>query len=202
MSTDTGSARPRTALVRHVLGVLVLGAPIWLAAGAMPAWADDGGVEYLDFPLEDLLTPGSPLLRPGMHVHDCGEALDVYVTERVPLHGGITLASRRATLHAYRTIAKFAYGSGGSREQDVVYAESGAGAEVVGTRVRNRVTATGVVSGLRPAARLRDPDGESLLMVFVLPLSGAQPTADCPPKESTPPPKSPSAEIRSGAEQQ
>ena len=173
---------------------LILGAPIWLAIGAMPAWADDGDLDHLDFRLESVLAPGSPLLRPGMHVHECGDAVDVYVTERAALHGGVAMASRRARLQALRTIAKFAYGSGGSREQEVVYAESGTGAEAVGMRVRNRVQAAGVVSGLRPAARILHE--ESLLMVFVLPLSGAQPTANCLPEESTPLPESPSNDRR------
>ena len=170
---------PSTVLMRRFLGVLV-----WLAVGTLPAWTTDREIEFLDFDLGDVLAPESPLLRPGMHVHDCGDALDVYVTERVPLIGGIRVASRRASLRAYRTLAAFVYGTVGSREQETVYAETSAGGEAVGMSIRNRVSAAGVVAGLRPAARVLD--GESLLMVFVLPLSGAHPTADCPPGEAMP----------------
>ena len=172
-----------------------------IAAAALTALllvAGDGmaeQVELIDFELGSVLAPGSPLLRPGMHVHDCGDALDVYVTERVLLHGGISAASRRAILRARRTIATFAYGSVGSREQDVVYAQDGAGAEAVGMHVRNHVKAAGVVTGLRPVARILD--GESLRVVFVLPLSGSRPTADCTPQESAPRSDSPSVTAES-----
>ena len=157
---------------------------VWLAATAMSAWAVE--IEYLDFHLHDVLAPGSPLLRPGMHVHECGDtALDIYVTERVPLAGGITVATRRATLRAFRTLTAYAYGSVGSREQEVVTARRATAGEAVGMSVRHRVKAAGVVSGLRPAARVLER--ESLLMVFVLPLSGPAPTADCAPENESVP---------------
>ena len=161
---------------RQLVGVLV-----WLALGAVPASADGGEIEFIDLELGHVLAPGSPLLRPGMHVHDCGDdTVDVYVTARVPFHGGIAVASRRATLRAFRTLSAFAYGSVGSRQQESAHVETPAGTEAVGRRIRNRVSTAGVVAGLRPAARVLED--ESLLMVFVLPLSGSAPTADCLPE--------------------
>ena len=161
----------------------LLSALVWFAFGAVPASADVGDIELLDFELEHVLAPGSQLLRPGMHVHNCGnDAVDVYVAARVSLDGGIAVASRRATLWAFRILSEFAYGSVGSRQQESLRVETPTGTEAVGIRIRNRVRTAGVVSGLRPAARLLG--GESLLMVFVLPLSGPAPVADCLPEDS------------------
>lgn len=181
------SGRSTCGLAAHVSSGsrLVLSLLVWTAAGAIPAWAADGEIEFLDFDLRQVLAPGSRLLRPGMHVHACGDdSMDVYVTVRVPLDGGIAVASRRATLRAFRTLSAFAYGSVGTRDQEVVRGETPAGGEAVATSIRNRVRTAGVVAGLRPAARVLE--GESLLMVFVLALSGSVPTADCLPEGSTP----------------
>ena len=154
---------------------------VWLAVGALPASATAGEIELFDFSLPNVLAPPSRLLQPGMHVHDCGDALDVYVTERVPLRGSMTVASRKARLQAFRTLAAFAYGRVGTREQDVTFTESETlgGEESASMSIRDRVETTGIVAGLQLAARILYED--SLLMVFVLPLSGEHPTADCLP---------------------
>lgn len=179
--------RDRPSLMRYVLAVFVC-----VAVTAAPAAADDGEIEILpDFELGHVLAPGSRLLRPGVHAHDCGnDAVDVYVTERVPLDGGVSVASRRATLEAFRTLAAFAYGSVGSRQQEFSYVQTPGGTEEIGMLIRNRVRTAGVVNGLRPAARV--VEGEALLMVFVLPLSGAVPAADCLPEGSAPRDEAPS----------
>ena len=160
--------------MRCLVGVLAC-----FAAGALPASASAQDIELLDFGVAGVLSPGSRLLRPGMHVHECGDAIDIYVTERVPLMGNAAMASRRARLGAVRTIASFVDGTTGAREQDVERTETLEGGESVRARIRNRIEVSGVVTGLWTAARVAD--GASLRMVFVLPLSGLHPTADCSP---------------------
>ena len=143
------------------------------------AGAED--IELFGSGIEGVLSPGSRLLRLGMHVHDCGDATDIYVTERVPSVGNAAMATRRARLGAVRTIAAFVDGTTGAREQEVVRTETLEGGESVRARIRDRIEVSGVVAGLRTAARVTD--GASTRMVFVLPLTGPNPTADCPPTE-------------------
>ena len=126
------------------------------ATAALPASAGAEDIELLDSGTESVLSPGSRFLRPGMHVHDCGDAIDIYVTERVPSMGNAAMASRRAGLEAVRTIASLVDGTSGAREQEVERTETLEGEESVRARIRNRLEVSGVVTGLRTAARVTD----------------------------------------------
>ena len=106
------------ALMRCSVSMLVC-----FVAGALFASAGAGDIELLGSDFDSVLSPGSRFLRSGMHVHECGDAVDIYVTERVPLRGGAATASRRARIGALRTLASFAHGSTGAREQDVTSTE-------------------------------------------------------------------------------
>ena len=159
----------------------------WLVAGVLtcfavemqPLSAGAQDVELLGSGLESVLSPGSRLLRPGIHVHDCGDTIDLYVTEKVSLMSNTAMAARKARLGAIQTLIAFVDGSKGTREQDVARAETLEGGEAVSMSVRHRVKVSGAIARLRDAARVTD--GTSSRMVFVLPLSRSFPTAVCPP---------------------
>ncbi len=154
---------------------------VCISAGVLASDRSAGAeeVEFLDAGIEGLLFPGSRLLDPGMHVHACGDAVDLYVTEKVSLLGNTAVAVRKAYLDAARRIVSFSGGTGGSRTQEVEYTETSRNRETVRSGIRHLVQASGVVAGLRIAARATD--GNSARMVFVLPVSDSHPTADCLP---------------------
>ena len=141
------------------------------------AVAEEGWIERFGNIPESVLVLGSRVLHPGLHVLECADGLDVYVTERVPMGYSLRAASQRARLRALRTLTEFVHGTVGVREQRIVNAEQGDETESVRYRVRNRARTDGLIAGLELAGRMMD--GDAVVVIFVLPVSDVVATASC-----------------------